>query len=360
MYDVIIVGGGVAGTYLASKLGGLNVLLIEKNKNIILKDSGIVSRDFLGFFGEELVKDEINRMDAFSPSGRTFILNSRIPFSYIIKRKTFSRLLRTNAQKTSEIIYDNVLGVKVYRDRVHVRGVNDTYEGKMVVGADGANSVVRRYARIQRPMLSLGIMVKTKSKLEGNINVFFNKYYSPDFFSWIIPQNNEYGTISSVRPRTYLKHFQREQYLPNGEIYAYMIPTGYVRSYGDRMILVGDACGQNKPLTGGGIVFGLRAAAHAAETIREAFLRNRLDGEFLKKYESRWKKDFGWEIDKQFLVRMFYRSLSNTDIERLFREMGPHMEVLEGFDYDKLSRSWVKLPKLKMLRLGISLGFGLH
>ena len=246
MYDVIIVGCGVAGAYLASKLDGLNVLLIEKNKNIILKDSGIVSKDFLDFFGEDLIKNEITRMDAFSPAGHTFTLNSRKPFAYIIKRERFSHLLRTDARKSATIVHDNVLGVKFNEDSVHVHGVNGVYEGKIVVGADGANSVVRRYSRIRRPLLSLGIMVKTNRKLEGNINVFFNKFYSPDFFSWIIPQNDEYGTISSLRPRSYLKNFKEDQYLPNGKTYAYLIPTGYVKSYGDRMILVGDSCGQNK------------------------------------------------------------------------------------------------------------------
>ncbi len=360
MYDVIIVGGGVAGAYLASKLDGLNVLLIEKNKNIVLKDSGIVSKDFLDFFGENFIKNEINRMSAFSPSGHMFTLNSRKPFAYIIRREIFSHFLRINARKNATIVYDNVLGVKFGRDSVSVHGVNCVYEGKIVVGADGANSIVRRYARIQRPFLSLGVMVKTKNKLDGNINVFFNKFYSPDFFSWVIPQNNEYGTISSVRPRIYLKHFKKDQFLPAGEIYAYLIPTGYVKSYGNRLILVGDACGQNKPLTGGGIMFSLMAATHAAETISAAFGNNRFDERFFKKYESAWKKDFAWEIDKQFLLRMLYRNLTNADIDHLFMEIGPNIDTLETFDYDRFSRALIKLPKLKMLKLGISLGLGLR
>ena len=357
MFDVIIVGGGVAGCYLASKLKGLNVLLIEKNKKVLLKDSGIVSRDFLDFFDESLIKCGITRMDAISPGGHNFVLSNDEPFSYIIKRRSFSKYLRARANGNASIIYENVLGVVYGNDYVTVYTTGGSYQAKMVVGADGANSVVRRYARIARPRLSLGIMVKTKNKLDGNINVFFNKHYSPDFFSWIIPQNNEYGTISSIHPREYLNHFQKQQYLPEGDIFAYLIPTGYVRSYSHRMLLVGDACGQNKPLTGGGIMFGLKAASYAAFVIEEAFDKECFDTKHLKLYENLWKKDFAWEIDKQFLIRMLYRHLSNRNIDRLFLELGPDVEKLRNFDYDKFSRSWTKLPKIKMFRIAVSLMF---
>ena len=357
MFDVIIVGGGVAGCYLASKLNGLNVLLIEKNKKVLLKDSGIVSRDFLDFFDSSLIKCDITRMDAVSPSGHNFVLSSREPFSYIIKRRLFSKQLRMKS-KNATIVYENVLGVTYGNDYVTVHTTGGSYQGSIVVGADGANSVVRRYARIPRPRLSLGIMVKTKNKLDGNINVFFNKHYSPDFFSWIIPQNDEYGTISSIRPREYLDHFKKQQYLPDGDIFAYLIPTGYVKSYSHRMVLVGDACGQNKPLTGGGIMFGLKGASYAAFVIEEAFNKKRFDAKFLKQYESMWKKDFAWEIDKQFLVRMLYRRLSNKDIDKLFLELGPHMEKVNNFDYDKFSKSWMRLPKVKMLKIAVFMMLG--
>ena len=354
MYDVIIVGGGVAGCHLASKLAGLNVLLIEKNKKVILKDSGIVSKDFLELFDSGFIKNEICKMDAISPSGLTFTLGSANPFAYIIKRTLFTKCQRMTARKNADIVYDNVLGVEYSKECVTVHTTGGIYQGKIVVGTDGANSVVRRYARIPRPFLSLGIMIKTKSSLDGDINVFFNKHFSPDFFSWIIPQNDEYGTISSIRPREYLKHFEKKLFLPGGQTFAYLIPTGYVKSYADRTLLVGDSCGQNKPLTGGGIMFGLIAAGYAAVVIKEAFEKGRFNSSALKGYESLWKKDFAREIDKQFLVRMLYRRLSNSDIDKLFRQIGPEMGKLSNFDYDKFSGAWVKLPKMKLMRIAIS------
>ncbi|MBI4174032.1 MAG: NAD(P)/FAD-dependent oxidoreductase [Candidatus Aenigmarchaeota archaeon] len=353
MYDVIIVGGGVAGCYLASRLAGLNILLIEKNKKVTLKDSGIVSKDFLDFFDRSLIKDEITKMEAFSPNDESFTLSNSDPFAYIIKRVEFSRHLREIAKRGAEIVYENVLGVTYGKDFVTVHTTGGSHHGKIVVGTDGANSIVRKYARIQRPFLSLGVMVKTGGNMGGDISVFFNKHFSPDFFAWIIPQNNEYGTISSIRPREYLRHFEKKQFLPGGQMIAYLIPTGYVKSYSERTLLIGDACGQNKPLTGGGIMFSLRAVLHAQGTIEKALERGRFDEKMLKQYEADWKRDFAREIDKQFLVRMLYRNLTNSDIDRIFREIGPEMQKLSGFDYDKFSGAWVKLPKFKMMKIAL-------
>ena len=359
MYDVIIVGGGVTGAYLASKLNGLNVLLIEKNKKVILKDSGIVSADFLSLFDTVLVKHEIREMDIFSPSRYSFTIRSEDPFAYIIKRTEFSRDLRASARRNAKIVYENTIGVSYDKDFVTVHTIGGSYQGKLVVGADGANSIVRKYAKIPRPFLSLGIMVKTRSNMDGNINVFINKYFSPNFFSWIIPQNNEYGTISDIRPREYLDYFKKQHHLPDGDVFAHLIPTGYVRSYANRTILIGDSCGQNKPLTGGGIMFGLEATAYAATAISDAFDMERFDANHLKQYESMWKKDFAWEIDKQFLVRMLYRNMTNKQIDKIFLQLGPSMEKLNNFDYDKFSKSWIKMPKITMLKTAFLLATGM-
>ncbi|HLC67621.1 MAG TPA: NAD(P)/FAD-dependent oxidoreductase [archaeon] len=349
MYDVIIVGGGIAGCYLASRLGGLNVLLIEKDKKVTLKDSGIVSRDFLEFFSKKFVKTGITRMNLFSPSGKSFTLYGKEPFAYILRREAFGRYLRSIARK-ADIVYEAVTGVEYFEDFVRVTTTGGSYEGKVVVGADGAGSAVRKAAGIESPQLSLGMMVHTAAKLHGNIDVFFDKRYSPDFFTWIIPQNNEYGIMSMSRPRERLKFFAREHYLPHGRITAHMIPTGYVKSYVHRTLLVGDSAGQNKPLTGGGIMFGLRAAAYASSVLRAG--NYSIGG--LSRYEKLWKRDFGWEIDKQFLARTFYKKFTNKQLDRIFTELGPEIEKLSGFDYDKFSGSWIRLPKIKLLKIAVS------
>ncbi len=350
MYDAIVVGGGVAGSYIASRING-DVLLIEKNKKILPKDSGIVSTRFDTIFPKEkrLIKFDIERMDCISPSGLTFALKSENPFAHILRRRRFSRFLLNNAKKNATLIKEMVQHVEFFKDHVTVKTNEGSHDARMVIGCDGSNSAVRRSMGIENPRLALGIMVKTPRKMEGEINVFFNKYFSPDFFSWIIPMNREYGMMTAIRPKEYFDYFKKNLFLPAGQMYAYMIPYTYTKSYSERAILVGDACGQNKPLTGGGIMFSLIASQFAVQIANDAIEENRFDSAFLSYYERYWKKELAWEIEKQFMIRSIYRKLANKEIDDLFRSIGPHIEALGNFDYDKFSLSWSKLPKRKLI-----------
>jgi len=358
MHDVVIVGGGVAGCYLASQLPkDLDVVIIERNKKVIPKDSGIVStriEEFIGKDVQHLIEHKINKMECISPSGMKFSLQNEQPFAYILKREKFGVYLRKRAGEKCTFVNDGVTSVEFHKDHAAVKTTSQLYNTRMVVGCDGSNSVVRKHMNINNPMCALGMMVKTNQKLEGEISVFFNKYFSPDFFAWIIPQGNEYGLMTSIRPKAYLDYFIKNMYLPQGKLYAYTIPYTYTKSYGNRAMLIGDACGQNKPLTGGGIIFSMVAANYAAQIISDAFEINRFDSNFFSYYEKYWKKDLAWEIEKQFLLRMIYRKLTNNEVDEIFKNFGPLLSTLNGFDYDKLSGMWKDLPKLKLIKFLIS------
>lgn len=355
MHDVVIVGGGVAGCYLSSLLLGtdnLDILVLEKDKKVRPKDSGIVSTDFEKHLPlEGLMKAKIKKMRCVSPGKKEFFLSKDAPFAYILKREKFSRFLRNSAGK---IKYETVIQVTSDRDGVTVVTNKGKHRARVVVGTDGTKSVVRSSFRIPDPKLSVGIMVKAKEKMRDEITVFFNKYYSPDYFAWIIPQNKEYGLITAIRPKEYLDFFAKKENLPQGKMYAYTIPIGTTKSFADRCLLVGDSCGQNKPLTGGGIMYSIIACKAAAGVIEEALRRDRTDKHFLGRYEDMWKKEFAWEIKKQMIMRKMYRKLTNKEIDDLFDTFGSSIENIDNFDYDMLTLSSSSLSKTKMAKFFVS------
>lgn len=344
MHDIIIAGCGLAGGYLNKLLpDSIDVMAIEKNRKIVPRDSGIVSRRFFNLFegAERFIGHEICVMRINSPS-RSFILSSGKPFAYVLKREKLLKQLRKNVK------YETILGVKYHEDRVTIETNRGTHEAKMLIGCDGAASPARRCAGIGNPALFTGMMARTRRMQLDEINVFFNKFYSPDFFSWIIPQNKEYGLVTGIRPPDKMKYFRKSQKLDKGKQYSYPIPLGITKSYGNRLLLVGDACGQTKPITCGGIIFSMLAARHAVLTASEALEKNRFNERFLSTYEKRWMSDFGKEIKKQMLFRRIYRRMSNKDIDDFFRAFGSHAEKLNSFDYDRLSGLWKKMPKIRL------------
>ena len=82
-------------------------------------------------------------------------------------------------------------------------------------------------------------------------------------------------------------------------MYGGTIPLAFApRSYGDNVLLVGDAAGQVKPFSGGGIYTSLVAARHAAISVREAFERDAFGAKSLAAYERRWKREIGRELGR--------------------------------------------------------------
>ena len=97
---------------------------------------------------------------------------------------------------------------------------------------------------------------------------------------------------------------------------------GIRKSYFNRALLVGDAAGQVKPWSGGGVVYGLTCAGIASETIREAFMKNDLGEGSLEAYERLWKRRIGKNITLGMAGRKLLKTMNNGMLDMLFRIAG--------------------------------------
>jgi flavin-dependent dehydrogenase len=90
-----------------------------------------------------------------------------------------------------------------------------------------------------------------------------------------------------------------------------ILPLSSVRrTYGDRLLVVGDAAGLVKSTTGGGIYYSLLSASLAADVLTDALANGDLRAESLAEYERRWRSALNAELTAQ--------RLSDDDIEQLF------------------------------------------
>ncbi len=84
------------------------------------------------------------------------------------------------------------------------------------------------------------------------------------------------------------------------------------------MLVVGDAAGQVKPTSGGGIYYGLLCADIAADTLHQALQTDDLSAKNLTKYERRWKRRLGRELKIGYRTRKLFERLSDRQIDRIF------------------------------------------
>jgi len=167
------------------------------------------------------------------------------------------------------------------------------------------------------------------------------------FFVWIIPEGEgiiRLGVIAE-NGRKELERVIEEEGI-KGEIIdrlAGIIPIGLCQSAYKKVAVVGDAARQVKPLTGGGIYYGMKAAEILVECIREGTLAE---------YDKRWKSKFGREIKFGLWVRKVYERLNKDehelkDIFSLFKENAEFIERAANFEnHSLLFREAFKKPKI--------------
>jgi flavin-dependent dehydrogenase len=93
------------------------------------------------------------------------------------------------------------------------------------------------------------------------------------------------------------------------------------RSCADRVLAVGDAAGQVKPTSGGGIYFGMLSAEMAAETAAAALRSGRVDARGLAPYEKRWRAQIALDLRIGTLFRRLFTRMLDSDVDDLFRAL---------------------------------------
>jgi flavin-dependent dehydrogenase len=183
----------------------------------------------------------------------------------------------------------------------------------------------------------LGIEAKMDVPREDFVHVFVGRKLAPEWFGWIIPTGEGRVRVgigcnvgNGARPVDLYRRLASEheglfRNIQPCRFYGGTIPLQFApKSYADNVLLVGDAAGQVKPFSGGGIYTGLVAARHAAKTIRHAFERDDLSAKSLAPYEKRWKREIGRELDRSRHLRNAGLALRDGETARIIRALTDH------------------------------------
>ncbi len=333
-YDIFVVGSGPVGSFTAFRLAdkGFNVCLVDqKSKNgdgVVC--AGVISKKT--FKKYDLPTESIlSRIDSFtfiSPLGQRLEYTHPDIFAYVVDRSLFDQNLHNQARRFGVQIKLSTKVKKIEEDGQYYKIYTNKkiYSARAVVLATGINySLQRQLGMGQPPNFLQGAQVEIPlSTLPSKIEIHLGREFAPGSFAWIVPLGNHcarVGLLVRSRSREYLKKML-EQRIGIPEIGNYIqkikvkpIAFGPIKkSIRNRIIAVGEAAGQIKTTTGGGISFGLLCAEIAVEALNKS-LKN---GNPLVDYETHWRTALRPELEIGTQVRKIAIQLNDRAIERLF------------------------------------------
>jgi len=379
-FDVVVVGGGVCGSFSALRAArlGAKVVVCEEHGEIGVPQhcAGLVSISGLKRVGlslpKKIVENEIKGAVFYSPCGRKFAIGRASTVACVLDRQLLDRHLADLAEmagvrfllksRAESLIVDSnfVKGVVVRR-----KGTRETLASSLVIDAEGCSSTLLKKAELQtlnRSMVVHAIQAEVDRVKEVDIDkveVYLGRKYAPGFFAWIIPKRDgsaKVGLATTIGdPREYLNRFMHNhpvasKKLGNSRVTAsslHPIPLGGAipKTYWNGLLVVGDAASQVKPTTGGGIVFGLLCSKIAGEVAYDALKNNDFSADFLSQYQSRWRKLIGFDLAAMRQVRILLNRLPDNKIDEIIRlcsKLGADRFLEEVGDLDFQGKSLVR------------------
>src|ERR1700730_17282103 len=338
--DVVIVGGGPAGLYAGLRLAraGWAVELFEEHRAVgePVHCTGVLARDAFDVFGlsADVVLNELTTVRFHAPSGETVEYSTPDVEAVVIDRLQFDRRLADEAARVGvRMRRARVTALDIGRDHVTVTADGVQTRARVCVLACGASYALQRRLGLGLPGLMLqSAQLELPADRLGPVEVHFGADVAPGGFAWAVPVQR--ATRMCVRVGVMCdgdasRHFWRllgaitprwGVQMPEGcSPRQKVLPLAPIkRTYGDRVLVLGDAAGLVKPTTGGGIYCSLVSAEIAADTLAAALTSDQLHGAALAAYETAWRKRLGSELRWQLILRRIAQRLSDSDIDRLF------------------------------------------
>ena len=347
---ILIIGAGPIGCYLArlfkAKDSGFDLEIIEEHSAIgkPVHCAGLVSADAISQIKVPLADNfTVNKIDGAELflDGNSFLVR-RKDVALVIDREKFDQGLGNGLKINFDTRF---VGVEKNGSGYLVETDKGEYYADIVIGADGANSAMRRAAGFKEDIKYLrGAQFRMRyDKCKRN---FVQVHFKNPFFAWVIPESEDIVRIGILSHNPYhdLLEFLKERAIKPEVLdkFAGVVPFGKCSTLRDNLVLVGDAACQVKPLTQGGIYYGMRCA----EILVDCIMNKKLSD-----YEEIWHGKFGREIEIGLQVRQIYQQLNHDTLAKIYAVLKNNVFLLERFgdfeNHSKFISAVFKTPALQ-------------
>ena len=337
--DVLVIGGGPAGLYAGWRLAqaGFLTLVCEEHATIgtPVHCTGVLSAASFDEFPipREAILNPLTTVQFVSPAGREVRYTPPTLQAVVIDRARFDQRLAAQARAAgAEIRCDTrVSSLEVTRDEVLANVGGLPVRARLAVLASGASYTLQRRLGLGLPRAYLQTAQRElPARSLGDVVIQFGSAVAPGGFAWAVPIERPEGPHVRVgvmatgntnswydamvgRLASWGVHSEgarpRLKFLPLRTI---------SRTFGDRLLVVGDAAGLVKPTTGGGIHYSIVSASLACDVAENALRRDRLEAGALSVYQSRWRRRLAGEFHAQWALRRLAEHMSDRQIDALF------------------------------------------
>ncbi len=352
--DLVVVGGGPAGLISARKAAeeGCSVLLFDSKEEIgihehcagLLSIQGLRNINLRNLPSDIIQNDTIKGAIIYSSSGNSITVEKNQQTAYVVNRSKFNQHLYNLAIDSGVDVQlsSRVIGLERDKDSLIMKlGKKSGYKQhkcSIAILAEGRFPQLNQQVGLPIPkrnrivFSSMYIMKNVKSIDPDYVELYQDQRFAPGFFSWIIPIDRNTAKVglasTSVPASNYLNSFISNHpvaklKLSDAKTIQRMngaIPLGsYIKkTYTDNALVVGDAAGQTKPTTGGGVIFGGIAAQFAGKIASTAIKHNRCDKRFLAQYSRLWKGELRFNLSIMKIIRKYLNGLTDKEIDKLF------------------------------------------
>jgi len=390
-YDLVIVGGGPAGSSAAfsAAKNGIKVALIEKENSIAetVRTSGVTWIQNIKEFGiPENCFNSIKNFSFCSPNNEVTISDTVPRAAVLDVRKTYRWLANEAKESGADIFVKTNIKEIIKNEKGDIEGVKGIgingeviFHSKVVIDASGFQSTVCKAMGFASQWERFGAGAEFEVEAE-NVDsetwwLMVGQQYSPAGYAWIFPLGNNIVRIgvgvgkpeSNVDPTQRLKEIMEKQLGPikklgrltEKEFHYGLIPNDGLsrKTVFNNLILVGDSAGQANPLVLEGIRYAIKFGRVAGKVASDAIKSGITDEESLYPYEENWRNEIENKINSASKVQDRWIGLTDEEWDKeldIIKELKSE-EFLDFIKADFGLSNMIKLathhPKLAVRQL---------
>ena len=364
--DILVVGAGPAGSVAAAEAKRaapeLDVLLIERDPVVGapvrcaegVGDPGL--REFIDPDGAPWASRRITRVIILAPDD-TEVKVAWPDIAWILDRTRFDAVLAEQAAAAGAAVRTatETVGMERTADgrwavRLRSAGGEETVRANVVIGADGVETMVGRWAGLDTRVPARDMESCAQYVLDGidfdpdAIYLQFGDDIAPGGYAWLFPKSERAANVGlgivalksdGRNAREYLDDWIARRY-PSGTKTGHTVGGVIVhhtakQTHTDGVMICGDAAHMVNPLSGGGIVNAMKSGRLAGRTAAAAICAGDTSAARLARYHQAWMELLGDAHLKYYRIKQALEDLDDRFFNGLARTVNgipPHKRTL--------------------------------